>query len=128
MCINEQTEDSQLSPLRILTLFNRALQALMVVAHKSSTEEIGILRKLFQKFDSQGDGSISYEEFCEALADAGHSEEDLKCMFEAVVRSVDENSIASLMDSPFANHLNFSSLGFGRLWANSLHGVSRCNH
>jgi Ca2+-binding EF-hand superfamily protein len=63
----------------------------MVVAHKSSTEEIGILRKLFKKFDSRGDGSISYEEFCEALADAGHSEEDLKIMFEAVVRSVHDN-------------------------------------
>jgi Ca2+-binding EF-hand superfamily protein len=97
----------------------------MVVAHKSSTEEIGILRKLFKKFDSRGDGSISYEEFCEALADAGHSEEDLKGMFEAVVRSVDENDIASLMDSLFSDHLDFS-LGYGRLWANSLHGVSRC--
>jgi Ca2+-binding EF-hand superfamily protein len=100
----------------------------MVVAHKSSTEEIGILRKLFKKFDSRGDGSISYEEFCEALADAGHSEEDLKIMFEAVVRSVRDNYIASLMDSHFADHLEFSSLGFGRLWANSLHGVSSRNH
>jgi Ca2+-binding EF-hand superfamily protein len=100
----------------------------MVVAHKSSTEEIGILRKLFKKFDSRGDGSISYEEFGEALADAGHSEEDLKSMFEAVVRSVHENAIASLMDSLFADHLDFFFLGFGRNWANSLHGVSRCNY
>jgi Ca2+-binding EF-hand superfamily protein len=100
----------------------------MVVAHKSSTEEIGILRKLFKKFDSRGDGSISYEEFGEALADAGHSEEDLKSMFEAVVRSVHDNGIASLMDSLFADHLDFFSLGYGRHWANSLHGVSRCNH
>ena len=101
----------------------------MVVAHKSSTEEIGILRKLFKKFDSRGDGSISYEEFGEALADAGHSEEDLKSMFEAVVRSVLENDVASLMDdSLFADHLDFFFLGFGRYWANSLQGVSRRNH
>ena len=57
----------------------------MVVAHKSSSEEIGILRKVFQKYDSRRDGSISYEEFCEALQDFGHSEEDLQDMFEAVV-------------------------------------------
>ena len=69
----------------------------MVVAHKSSTEEIGILRKLFKKFDSRGDGSISYVEFGEALADAGHSEEDLKSMFEAVVRLVHANYIVFLM-------------------------------
>ena len=61
-------------------------QALMVIAHKSTSAEIGILRKLFQKFDSRRDGSISYEEFCEALATSGHSEEDLRDMFDAVVR------------------------------------------
>jgi Ca2+-binding EF-hand superfamily protein len=57
----------------------------MVVAHKSSSEEIGILRKLFQKYDSRRDGVISYEEFCGALADSGQSKEDLRDMFEAVV-------------------------------------------
>ena len=58
----------------------------MVVAHKSSSEEIGILRKVFQKFDSRRDGSISYEEFCEALSHSGHSEHHLRDMFDAVVR------------------------------------------
>jgi Ca2+-binding EF-hand superfamily protein len=57
----------------------------MIVAHKSSSEEIGILRKVFQKYDSRQDGSISYEEFCEALAHVGHAEDDLKDMFDAVV-------------------------------------------
>jgi Ca2+-binding EF-hand superfamily protein len=60
----------------------------MVIAHKSSSAEIGILRKLFQKFDSRRDGSISYEEFCEALATTGHSDEDLRNMFDAVVSSL----------------------------------------
>lgn len=57
----------------------------MVVAHKSNSEEIGILRKVFEKYDSRRDGSISYEEFCLALRDSGHSEEDLLDMFDAVV-------------------------------------------
>ena len=61
------------------------LQALMVVAHKSSTEEIGILRKLFQKYDTRSDGSIGYEEFCGAMSEFGHSEDDLLSMFESAV-------------------------------------------
>jgi Ca2+-binding EF-hand superfamily protein len=56
----------------------------MVVAHKSSTEEIGILRKLFQQYDTRFDGSISYNEFCGAMSEFGHSEDDLRSMFEAV--------------------------------------------
>ena len=56
----------------------------MIVAHKSNSEEIGILRKLFKKFDSRGDGSISYEEFCLALEESGLDEEDMQSMFEAV--------------------------------------------
>lgn len=58
----------------------------MVVAHKSSSEEIGILRKIFQKYDSQRDGSIAFNEFCKALEEFGHSEGDLAAMFQAVVR------------------------------------------
>ena len=57
----------------------------MIVAHKSSTEEIGILRKLFQKYDTRSDGSIGYDDFCEAMSEFGHSEDDLLSMFEAVV-------------------------------------------
>lgn len=60
--------------------------ALMVVAHKSTTEEIGILRKVFQKYDSQRDGTISYDEFCEALNDSGLTPEDLRSVFNAMVR------------------------------------------
>jgi Ca2+-binding EF-hand superfamily protein len=60
----------------------------MVVAHKSSSEEIGILRKVFQKYDSRNDGSIWFEEFCEAMNGCGHSDEDLRSIFDAVVSRV----------------------------------------
>jgi calcium-dependent protein kinase len=59
--------------------------ALMVVAHKSTSEEIGILRKIFQKYDSTGDGSITFDQFCEALKESGHSTDDMRAMFDAVV-------------------------------------------
>jgi len=55
----------------------------MVVAHKSSSEEIGILRKLFKKYDSRHDGSIWFEDFCVAMS--GHSIEDLRFIFDAMV-------------------------------------------
>lgn len=57
----------------------------MVIAHKSSSEEIGLLRKLFKKYDSRHDGSIWFEEFCEAMSGCGHSNEDLRVIFDAMV-------------------------------------------
>ena len=57
----------------------------MVVAHKSSTEEIGVLRKLFEKYSSH-DGSIPFERFCEAMS--GHTEEELRTVFDAIVSEV----------------------------------------
>lgn len=71
--------------------------ALMIVAHKSTSDEIGILRKVFEKYDSRRDGSISYDEFSMALNESGMSQEDLRTMFEAVVRCafgcVDANAV-----------------------------------
>jgi serine/threonine protein kinase len=61
--------------------------ALMVIAHKSSSDEIGILRKVFQKYDKKSDGCINYDQFCEALKESGHTTEDMKTMFDAVVRN-----------------------------------------
>ena len=56
----------------------------MVVAHKSSSEEIGILRKLFDKYNTRRDGSTCFEEFCNAMG--GHSnQEDLRFIFDAMV-------------------------------------------
>ena len=60
----------------------------MVVAHKSSSEEIGILRKIFHKFDKKRDGSIGFDDFCSALSEFGYSEQNLKEMFEAVVSEI----------------------------------------
>jgi len=59
--------------------------ALMVVAHRSTCEEIGILRKVFQKYASRNKGGcISYPEFNEAWKESGLPAEDTKALFDAV--------------------------------------------
>eukprot|EP00934_Nitzschia_sp_Nitz4_P009415 Nitzschia sp. Nitz4//scaffold133_size116822//56256//65702//NITZ4_003807-RA/size116822-snap-gene-0.16-mRNA-1//-1//CDS//3329535396//9405//frame0 len=80
----EEEEKARSSMLRYVGYSKLKKMALMVIAHKSSSEEIGILRKVFQKFDSRRDGSISFEEFCEVMSTFGYAQEDLKTMFDAV--------------------------------------------
>lgn len=58
----------------------------MVIAHKSTSEEIGILRKLFNQYDTDKNGMLDMNEFKAAMAQSGHSEEELESMFDAVVR------------------------------------------
>jgi Ca2+-binding EF-hand superfamily protein len=61
--------------------------SLSVVAHKSTSTEIGILRKVFQQYDKRGVGQLSYEEFEAALKAAGYTGEDYHKIFDAVVSS-----------------------------------------
>jgi hypothetical protein len=57
-----------------------------VIAHKSTSAEIGILRKLFQQCDTEGKGYLNYEQFKAAIADTSLQEDDYRRIFEAVVR------------------------------------------
>jgi calcium-dependent protein kinase len=59
--------------------------ALMVVAHKSTSDEIGILRKAFQKYDKLHTGQVGYDQFKSAMCHAGMSDIDMKKIFDAVV-------------------------------------------
>lgn len=58
--------------------------ALMVIAHKSTTEEIGILRKVFDKFDTKKKGQLVFEEFSECLKPYGFSNDDLINLFVGI--------------------------------------------
>jgi Ca2+-binding EF-hand superfamily protein len=69
--------------------------ALMIIAHKSSTEEIVELRKAFDQFDSQNDGRITYKEFQAALEKMNFTEEDMNRMFQSVVRTLPPNICVS---------------------------------
>ena len=59
--------------------------ALMIVAHKSTSEEIGILPKLFMTYDKDRTGKLSYGEFKAALNDFGVSEKESRDLFDSVV-------------------------------------------
>uniref|UniRef100_A0A7S4RS13 EF-hand domain-containing protein n=2 Tax=Ditylum brightwellii TaxID=49249 RepID=A0A7S4RS13_9STRA len=56
--------------------------ALMVIAHKSTSEEIGILRKAFRKYDEEKNGSITLGEFRHGLAEYGYSDDEIQDMFQ----------------------------------------------
>jgi calcium-dependent protein kinase len=58
----------------------------LVIAHKSTSAEIGILRKVFQQYDTEGKGHLNYEQFKAAIADSSLQEEDYRRIFDAVVR------------------------------------------
>jgi len=58
--------------------------ALMVIAHKSTYKEIGILRKIFQDYDKMKDGVIRRIEFKEALATYGYQDDELNRLFDAM--------------------------------------------
>ena len=80
-----EISNSRESMLRYANYSKLKKVALMVVAHKSSSEQIGILRKVFQKYDTKRDGQLSYEEFKAAIHDAGYGEDDYRKIFDAVV-------------------------------------------
>lgn len=60
----------------------------MVIAHKSTSEEIGILRKVFERYDTARNGSISQEEFKVALEIYGYTDEEVERMFDGLVSIV----------------------------------------
>lgn len=59
--------------------------ALMVIAHKSTSEEIGFLRKLFTKYDTLKNGVITLPEFKAALADYDYTDEEMEKLFDGIV-------------------------------------------
>jgi calcium-dependent protein kinase len=57
--------------------------ALMVVAHRSTSDEIGFLRRVFRKYDDQ-EGLVTLEGFKAALSDYMYSDEELEAMFKGI--------------------------------------------
>lgn len=58
--------------------------ALMVIAHKSTSEEIGILRKVFQQYVKDGSGHLDFDDFKTAMQDVGCTDEDYRTLFDAI--------------------------------------------
>jgi serine/threonine protein kinase len=82
---DEEMEKAQQSLVKYAGYSKLKRVALMVIAHKSTSQEIGILRKIFQKYDTKRDGQLSFEEFKAAIAESGISESKHQEIFDAVV-------------------------------------------
>jgi len=80
----EENLQAQQSMMKYVGYSKLKKVAMMVVAHKANTEEIGILRKVFQNYDTNKSGDITYAEFTKALASTGYTDEQLRPIFEAV--------------------------------------------
>ena len=61
--------------------------ALMIVAHKSNSEEIGFLRNVFKRYDKNRDGSIELPEFKQCLSKYNYSDAKVERLFNAAVSS-----------------------------------------
>lgn len=77
---SEEEDSAHASLLKFANYSKLKKVALMVIAHKSTSEEIGILRKVFQKYDTEKNGVLSYEEFKKGFDAAGLSETDCRKM------------------------------------------------
>ncbi len=59
--------------------------ALMVIAHKSNSEEIGYLRNVFKRYDQNKNGSINLSEFKKCLSKYDYSDDFVEKLFNAAV-------------------------------------------
>jgi Ca2+-binding EF-hand superfamily protein len=66
----------------------------MLIAHKSTAEDIGFLRKLFHEYDTDNSGALDFEEFKQAMSSFGYSDEEVEIMFDAAVRCFVEETFA----------------------------------
>ena len=58
--------------------------ALMVVAHKSTSDEIGFLEKMFREFDCSNKGDVTFEDFTVALEGYEYTKDECKRLFRAM--------------------------------------------
>jgi Ca2+-binding EF-hand superfamily protein len=56
--------------------------ALLLVAHSSSSEDVSQLRKVFDQYDADDSGEISFEEFRAAMRSYSDNREDLRHLFD----------------------------------------------
>jgi calcium-dependent protein kinase len=58
--------------------------ALLIIAHKSNSEDIGFLRKVFKRYDKNKDGAISLSEFKQCLSKYEFSDDHVEELFNSV--------------------------------------------
>jgi len=58
--------------------------ALMLIAFKATSEEIGYLRRMFERFDIKHDGELTLRELKEVLQVYEYTDEEMEFMFQAM--------------------------------------------
>eukprot|EP00980_Cylindrotheca_fusiformis_P002962 scaffold683_cov124-Cylindrotheca_fusiformis.AAC.31 len=77
--------DNVSAAIRAFATYGRLKKlALLVVAYRSTDDELGFLRKIFDQFDITKNGEISREEFKKALTVYQYTDEELESMFLAL--------------------------------------------
>lgn len=95
--ITDRMEDIQASIKAYSSYGTLKKLALMVVAHKSTSEEVGFLRKMFGAFDTSNDGAISFSEFRSAMSkNYDYSEPELLELYNSI--DVDGNGTVHYME------------------------------
>ncbi len=65
--------------------------ALNVIAHQSNADDIVELKKMFDQYDTEKNGQITYTEFKEAMSHFNYNKEQIDEMFHSI--DVDDNGI-----------------------------------
>ena len=60
--------------------------ALMVIAYRATSDEVGYLRRMYKKYDTNQDADLTLEEYRTALAEYDYSDADVEKLFKAMVR------------------------------------------
>ena len=71
--------------------------ALTVIAHRSTAQDLLQLRSIFDSFDTERNGVLSFDEFKAALEKMGYEEDDINDIFE----SIDLNQNGQIMYTEF---------------------------
>lgn len=129
--IRGPTEEELEATMMAMNTFSHYRQlkklALMVIAHKSTSEEVGILRKIFEKYDTSKNGVITFDEFAAALQSYGFSDDELERMYDGCVSLICSVSLCPVL--AFASAHEFSgSIGCRRNGGNKVYRVPCRNY
>lgn len=97
LALNVSSEHEPVAILHdsLLPFYLALLIYAQIIAHKSTTQEIIALRKVFDSIDKSHNGTVDYGEFKEGLKRSRFSAEELEQIFESIV------SFASVLEPCF---------------------------
>ncbi len=108
---------------------------LMVIAHKSNSEEIGFLRNVFKRYDKDRNGSIELPEFKRCLSKYKYSDEYMEKLFNGAVslffcsnKMHLQGVYALLSKGAYFEFHSFLAAGLGWLWEVEVYRILSRNY